>query len=106
MPLQVIIKPFKSKKLSFNFGGYLGYNYFNSSSVSNPLITFETDNNKNLIDKGLIVGLDYTWFKRGNFKLGNSISYYRGFNNIAPNSTYVTRNSQGLNIAFIGTLGF
>jgi hypothetical protein len=105
-PLQVIIKPFKSKNLSFNFGGYWGYNYYNSTTSPFPLLPTDPNQNKNTIDKGLLVGIDYTCLKRGNFNLGNSISYYRGFNNIAPNSTYVTRRSQGLTVGFIGTLGF
>jgi hypothetical protein len=92
------MKLLKSKKLAINFGGYLGFNYYNSASSSNSLVQVNPNKDKNATDKGLIVGLDYTWFKRGNFKLGNSISYSRGFNNIAPNSTYVTRRAQGLTI--------
>ena len=105
-PLQFKMKLLKSKKLAINFGGYLGFNYYNSASSSNSLVQVNPNKDKNTTDKGLIVGLDYTWIKRGNFKLGNSISYYRGFNNIAPNSTYVTRRTQGLTIGFTGKFAF
>lgn len=101
-PLQIKIKPFKSKKFSLNFGGYLGYNYYVNATSSNPLFIQNPSKDKNVLDKGILIGIDYTWFKRGNFNLGNSISYYRGINNIRPNSNYITRKSQGLTIGFTG----
>lgn len=105
-PIQIKIKPFPSKKLSIHFGGYLGFNYFNSASSSNSKLLTYPDKYKNQIDKGYIIGCDYQWYKRKNFILGNSISFYNGLNNIAPTVNHIPRKAQGLTIGFIGTLGF
>ncbi len=105
-PVQIKIMPLKSKALSLNFGGYLGFNYYNSASSSNPLIKTIPNTEKNLFDMGIILGIDYTWFKSGNFALGNSLSYYRGFNDLNPNpfglDKYIPTNANGLTIGFTG----
>lgn len=94
-PVQIKVKPFQSKKLSLNAGGYLGFNYYNSESTSSTIYTIPHDNEKNLLDIGMNVGIDYNWFKKGDFTLGNSVSYYRGF---AYVSHYTLERSQGLTI--------
>lgn len=85
-PLSVKIKPFLSQKLYVDMGVYFGFNYHNSAT----LISSSNEDNfvvnplpvKNEIDNGLTLGLEYYWFNKGKFSLGNSFTYYRGFNDI------------------------
>ncbi len=109
-PLQLKIKPFKSKQLSFNFGGYLGFNYLNYATSSTAQIKVNQNENKQLMDIGLISGMEYEWFKKGNFTLGNSISYYVGFSDlnsmepffVAFGIPHIVTKSEGLTIGFTG----
>ena len=102
-PVQIKVKPFQSKKLSLNAGGYLGFNYYNSESTSSSIFKIQHDNEKNALDIGMNVGIDYNWFKKGDFTLGNSVSYYRGF---AYLSHYSLERSQGLTIGCTAKWGF
>ena len=112
-PLQIKIKPFKSKALSLNFGGYLGFNYYNSASSSNSNITANPNEDKQLMDKGIIAGLDYIWLKKGNFTFGNSLSYYCGLSDLNPMQPFlvafgiphIVTKSQGITIGFTGKWG-
>ena len=105
-PLQIKIKPFKSKALSLNFGGYLGFNYYNSASSSNSNITANQNEDKQLLDKGIIAGIDYIWLKKGNFTFGNSLSYYCGLSDLNPMQPFlvafgiphIVTKSQGITI--------
>ncbi len=113
-PLQMIVKPFKSKNFSINFGGYLGYNYYNSTSSSNPNFKINEDNSKYLLDLGMNFGVGYDWFKKGNFTIGNTISYYIGFSDLNPMQPFLVAfgiphipiKSNGLTIGFVGKFGF
>ena len=102
-PIQIKIKPLTSKKLSFIAGGYLGYNYHNSESTLSSEIQIPHDNMKNKLDKGIILGMDYDWFKMGDLLIGNSLSYYRGYPYLHPFK--YTRRSQGLTIGFTAKWG-
>ena len=109
-PLQLKIKPLNSKKLAFNFGGYLGFNYFNYATSSNANLKVNQNDYKHLMDIGMTAGIEYDWFKKGNFTLGNSISYYVGFsdlNSMPPfflffGIPHIVKKSQGLTVGFTG----
>jgi hypothetical protein len=106
-PIQIKIKPFKSKKLSLNAGGYLGYNYFNSVSNSISVNKIQRFYQKNLLDKGIIVGVDYDWFKRGDFTIGNSLTYYRGYAYLNRYAfEYYKSRSHGITIGCTAKWGF
>lgn len=95
-PIQIKVKPFQSKKLSLNAGGYLGFNYYNSESTSSEDFKVRHDNYKNILDIGVVVGIDYNWYKKGEFSIGNSLTYFRGYPYLSP-FTY-TRRAQGMTI--------
>ena len=113
-PLQIKIKPFKSKRFSFNLGGYLGFNYYNSASSSNSNLTANPNEDKQLMDKGIIAGIEYNWLKKGNFTLGNSLSYYCGLSDLNPMQPFlvafgiphIVTKSQGITIGFTGKWAF
>jgi Outer membrane protein beta-barrel domain len=102
-PIQIKYRPFQSKRISLNAGGYLGYNYFNSESSSSPVIKTKHDNDKNPLDIGMNVGMDFNWYKKGDFTLGNSVTYYRGFTYL---SYFSTIRAQGLTIGCTAKWGF
>jgi len=109
-PLQLKIKPLNSKRLAFNFGGYLGFNYFNYATSSNVNLKVNQNEYEHLMDIGMNAGMEYDWFKKGNFTLGNSISYYVGFsdlNSMEPfflffGIPHTITKSQGLTVGFTG----
>jgi hypothetical protein len=68
-----------------------------------PIIPVPHDNEKNKLDIGMNVGIDYNWFKKGDFTLGNSVSYYRGF---AYLDRYSFNRAQGLTIGCTAKWGF
>ena len=113
-PLQIKIKPFKSKNIALNFGGYLGFNYYNNATSSNSNLTVNQNDRKYLMDKGIIAGIEYDWLKKGNFTLGNSVSYYRGLSDlnsmepflVAFGIPHIITKSQGLTIGFTGKFAF
>lgn len=113
-PLQIKFKPFQMHDLSLNFGGYLGFNYYNYATSSSPKFEINQNEDKYLMDKGILVGVDYKWLKKGNFTLGNSLSYYAGLSDLNPMPPFlvafgiphITTKAQGLAIGFTGTFGF
>jgi hypothetical protein len=66
------------------------------------------------MDKGIIAGIEYDWLKKGNFTLGNSLSYYRGLTDlnsmepflVAFGIPHIITKSQGLTIGFTGKFAF
>ncbi len=109
-PLSVKVKPILSQKLFVDFGVYFGFNYHNSASIYNnstdEKISIMPVAVKNKIDKGLTVGLEYYWFNKGKFSLGNAFSYYKGLNDIRnlegysqPTSDYNFK-AEGFTFAF------